>query len=203
MEQQDKPAGELTREIIAGKLAAFDARDRELTRQLIAMFEDNGSGLGRPRTPARHTEPTKAQRLKALMNGAGSLVPDDAAPSPTEGDLLEEREDIRDSMRLLMNAEQQLVTAANTEWARAHLAEYRALMKGLLLDLAAADRRQGRLLAFLERAAGAEVELPLERYVGAIAIDIPPISLETLLAEAVKAGVITETEHRNAGNARH
>lgn len=197
----ETPAGQLSRELIDQKLVELASRERELTRRLADMFANNARGLGLPKTMSRR-EPTKQERLKTILNGAGGLVCSVSDTSETEGDLFEQRQDVRDSIKLLEGAKTAVITAANAEWVRAHAAEYDAIMKGLVLALASARRLHERAIEFVDRAHLSGVDLRLSQHIGQITIGVSPINLDIFLSEALAARVVTEAELKGAGIAK-
>lgn len=195
----EKPIEQLSLETVRQKLATHSRRDAELTGQLAALCSEGRAGLVPPAVGER-LNATRA-RAKALLNGAGHLVPDPVI-GINEDELFAERDAVRLAIDVLQRMETELLRAADAEWVRAHDGEYRAAVKGLVLALAAASRLRERAAAILKRAAFTDVDLPLARYVDAIWIEISDINLDVFLKAAVAADVVTETELKNNAKQR-
>jgi hypothetical protein len=213
---EDTSTGELTREIIANKLVALRALEKEITAKRINMHKTGKGWPGdddlaekllrqAPPVPPRTAGNQLQQMTKELLNGAGGLVPEVKRHDDTDLDLAMRRVAVRKSIQLLESAQAEIIAAANLAeniaWAEKHSPEWVALCRSWTIKLAELAAIDARAEALLERAGEARHHIPMTLFTGQGALRIAGETAQSIIKLALAEGLVTEAQIRKARHA--
>ena len=193
-EQQLPTIKALTHQVIREKLASLNTMDADLTSRLAAMYGQPGSSGPAPAALDR-AEKTR-DRARALLNGAGHLVP--PAPSADgEAPLFAERDAVRLAISALMREDAEEAAVEAQQRAEALRPEWERLVRAWTSAAATFAAVDTRAEAFLEANREARF-LSLSDLIGQGAISGRGDTLETVIKAAIAEGVVSEAEIRKA-----
>jgi hypothetical protein len=187
----------LARATIRAEITKFTEREHELTERAAALCAAGRGGSG---PPISERDRAVRERARNMLNGHGSLMP--SLPTETsEAEILAEREAVRLVLATLQRADVEAATIQAAQWAQAHAAEWRSVVR----DWAIAARRfeavEARAQAFLESAGDARHALPLSWLpIGTGAeVDLYCMSsVDEVLAKIVEDGAATRSDLKRA-----
>lgn len=195
-EQQLPTIKALTHQVIREKLASLNTMDADLTSRLAAMYGQPGSSGPAPAALDR-AEKTR-DRARALLNGAGHLVP--PAPSADgEAPLFAERDAVRLAISALMREDAEEAAVEAQQRAEALRPEWERLAHEWVIAVAALAAVDTRASAFVDENAGVSFGLALTRWIGfGINLEVRGDSIETIIKAAIAESIVSESEIRKA-----
>ena len=191
----------LTRDVIRGKIADLSARERDL---MALVYEAHTSGRGSVPSNIPDDVRRRHHRVKAMLNGAGSLLPE----LPSDGsanDLETQLGDVRFALATLSQADVEAAAIEEARWAIEATPTWRAKVRKLVTAMATLIEADDDCTAFIEAAGGGRSNaLPhLAIYRSFSGIELSGwATLDKIYDLAVDEGVVKATELKGARNGR-
>jgi hypothetical protein len=198
---QTDPIAILTRDVIRGKIADLNARERDL---VALAYEAHTSGRGSVPSDIPDDVRRRHHRVKAMLNGAGSLLPE----LPSDGsanDVETQLGDVRFALATLNQANLEAAAIDAARWAIEATPAWRAKVRKLVTAMAALVEADDDCTAFIVAAGGerANVLPHLGIYRSFAGIELSGwTTLDQIYDVAIDEGVVKAAELKGARHAR-
>ena len=189
----------LTRTVIREKILAFNERERDLCNQAHEAWKSGNTATGA--TVSDH-ERNVHDRARALLNGAGGLLPQ-ITNTPSQVQAIEtELGAVRLALRTLNRADVEKATIETATWAIENTPAWHAKIRKLVLAVAALREAAADCDAFAD-ADGRSNSLPhMGIYRGYRGIDLADFHQKDWFDISISEGVVKASELKGARNAR-
>ena len=190
----------LSYEMIRGKITTLTARERDLIRRAQAVYASGGSSAA----PAQQVQ-QKYDRARAILNGAGDLLPKLDPGGDDDASLQAELAATRLALDVLNRASIDRQTIEAGVWAAENSAAWRAKVRKLVLAIAALVEADADCTAFVETAGGDRASALPHTHIHASFAGIELwgwMTMRDLFDAAIEEKVATAAELKGARNAR-